>query len=109
MKTQIIALMLVVVSMTSCSKSDNRSVLDQHQGYACKAPARTVYAAWGQAGLSKSCIDINGKPAGTLMTAEWGRIFSIENFDADGQHRVLDVYDEAGNVSRHVVDHKPSP
>ncbi|WP_284732839.1 hypothetical protein [Luteibacter anthropi] len=37
------------------------------------------------------------------MAAEWGRIFSVENFDADKQHRILDVYDEYGKISRHEV------
>jgi hypothetical protein len=107
MKSHLIPLIVATLWIASCSGADNKSVLDHQGGYTCEAPAKTVYAAWGQAGLSKSCIGTDGELAGTFMTAEWGRIFSVENFDAERRHRILDVYDKSGNISRRAVDGVP--
>lgn len=103
MKLILTSLVIATLSIASCSGADNKYALDHQSGYVCQQPARTVYASWGQVGLSKSCVDADGKIAGTFMAAEWGRIFSVENFDADKQHRILDVYDEYGKISRHEV------
>ena len=102
-------LMLAVLFTAVCSHQDDLSVLDGRQGYICEAQGRTVYAAWGEAGLSKSCIGPDGKVSGTTMIAEWGHIFAVENFDSGRRHRVLEIYDKDGRIYKREIDGVPVP
>ena len=90
--------------MASCSRQDDRSVLDKQPGYVCQRPATTVYAGWGPNGLSKACVGPNGKLEGTFMTAEGGHIFYVENFDAETRQRVMTFFDASGQVVQRVTD-----
>lgn len=99
--------LIASLALAGCRHDDNRAVLDNAPGYRCEAPSRTVYRPWGENGESKSCIGVDGQLAGTFITAEWGRVFSVENFDGLRRHREGQIFDKHGRVIRRTLDGKP--
>jgi hypothetical protein len=97
----------LAILLAGCHGQEDRAVLDATPGYVCNPPGKTTYGPWGQAGVTKACLDGNGKIAGTSMAAEWGRIFFVENFDQRQKRWVVEYYDKEGRVEKRVEKDSP--
>lgn len=98
-----VGLILIFSSVTGCTSYNNRSVLDSYPGFNCSSPNTIKYAGWGESGLSKSCVNSDGKVDGSFWTADFGR-FYIRGYLKNGKESgTWEFVDTKGAITQKVM------
>jgi len=98
-----VGLIFIFVITTGCTSSNNRVVLDSYPGFSCPSPNTIKYEAWGENGLSKSCVNSTGKFDGSFWTAESGQFFSRAYYKDGKESGTWEYVDKDGVITRKVM------
>jgi hypothetical protein len=91
-------LLLALLTLGGCSAGNDRAVLDSYPGFNCPSPNTIKYAAWGENGLSKSCVNAKGASDGPFWAAEEGKFFFRGSYQNGQKNGVWQYVDKKGNV-----------
>lgn len=93
-----LTLLAALLILEACSTGNDRAVLDSYPGFNCPSPNTIKYEAWGENGLSKSCVNAKGLSDGSFWAAQQGKFFFRGSYKNGQKNGSWEYVDKKGNV-----------